>query len=282
MTQYWGQNITIEGAGMNFLPASYPGSGLNDPNIAQQYESDIVNALQTITGNGLGNLVVWSICNSPQRLLIAGPDQGDTVGGNTGTFSSHITNDYPGASWDIAIWYDPHDWLNPNGWPASAAQLASNVDPAQHFQYDDVLFHELVHCLRMMRGIWQGTVPVDSFPGPGGQWDNVEEFFAIILTNIYLSMKGRSVDLRGGHRFPWQPLDTDPNTNLPVTDSEFYNWYENIIDALFQKTSDVCGPASSIGCGWNPLHFSWVSQQNAQNLNYRVTPGDRILNPLGN
>jgi hypothetical protein len=262
MTMSWGQNITINGAGMNFAPGAEPGLGLNDPNFAATYENATVSTISTIAGTLLGSLLISLIWNSSQTLVIAGPDQGVTVGAQTATFPS------VGPA-NVTIWYDPHDWFNPTGWgwPASAAQLA--VDPQGHLQYDDVLFHELVHCLRIMNGLSRPTQQVTSWTAPwlnpnmspAIQWTEIEDFFAILMTNIYLSINGRDVDLRGGTPFPWVALATDPNTSLPVTDSAFYSWYSNTIDDIFPKTSALCSPASGYGCNWNPLTAYVTAQQ---------------------
>ena len=81
---------------------------------------------------------------------------------------------------------------------------------------DEVLLHELVHASRQMRGVrFKGSVNKD--------FDNEEEFIAIVIDNIYLSEKGQT-DLRANHnghkRLPtgfrdhfldnWQHLDQPP------------------------------------------------------------------------
>jgi Effector protein len=55
---------------------------------------------------------------------------------------------------------------------------------------DEVLFHELVHASRQLRGV-QTLSPVS------GGYDNEEEYMAIIITDLYLSEKGKP--LRLGH-----------------------------------------------------------------------------------
>jgi hypothetical protein len=57
---------------------------------------------------------------------------------------------------------------------------------------DEFLFHELVHASRDMRGV--------AYNGPVNRnYDNLDEYIAIILQNIYLSEKGQVV-FRGSHR----------------------------------------------------------------------------------
>jgi Effector protein len=59
------------------------------------------------------------------------------------------------------------------------------------YQPDEVLFHELVHASRQMRGV-QDHMPVNK------GYDNLEEYHAEVLTNIYLSDKGQTV-FSGNH-----------------------------------------------------------------------------------
>src|SRR5262245_32826953 len=57
---------------------------------------------------------------------------------------------------------------------------------------DDTLLHELVHALRMLRGEFNQVPTWDR------DWVNEEEFLAILVTNTYLSEKGKK-HLRGTH-----------------------------------------------------------------------------------
>jgi hypothetical protein len=57
---------------------------------------------------------------------------------------------------------------------------------------DEVLLHELVHASRDMRGVrFKGSM--------NGDFDNEEEFIAILIDNIYLSEKGQT-DIRANHK----------------------------------------------------------------------------------
>jgi Effector protein len=51
-------------------------------------------------------------------------------------------------------------------------------------QPDEVLHHELVHASRQMRGV-MNEMPVNK------GYDDMEEYLAVVLTNIYLSDKGQ-------------------------------------------------------------------------------------------
>ena len=83
---------------------------------------------------------------------------------------------------------------------------------------DEVLFHELVHASRVMKGVFRGGFV-------NKEYDDYEEYLAIALANIYLSEKGQYV-LKGDHdtsrygaRLKGRRLenwmDNSQNVNLP-------------------------------------------------------------------
>jgi len=57
---------------------------------------------------------------------------------------------------------------------------------------NEMLFHELVHALRIVCGRWNPT-------SVSGAYHNLEEFFAILVTNIYMAECGATL-LRRDHR----------------------------------------------------------------------------------
>jgi hypothetical protein len=84
-----------------------------------------------------------------------------------------------GKGANVMIAYSPELWLAPD------RPKAPGVDP------DEVLFHELVHASRQLRGVMLMS------PLTGG-WGNEEEYLAIIITNLYLSEKDKSLRARSG------------------------------------------------------------------------------------
>jgi hypothetical protein len=71
-------------------------------------------------------------------------------------------------------------------------------------QPDDVLFHEMVHCLRYMQGKANHVPTENSF------YDNEEEFLAIVVTNVFISAKGGMAFRANhhGHELLKPPLNT--------------------------------------------------------------------------
>ena len=142
---------------------------------------------------------------SPKGDLAFGvdPKTKDIVGGNIGT----------GRGTSAHIWFSPDHWNGSRG-PGSRA--------------DEVLIHEMVHSLRMMEGKTVGKATKGI-----GNFDLLEEFFAVLLANIYISEKaaGSVTRLRRDHHafnellLPDKFLDSQLNrewTKQFVTESKWW------------------------------------------------------------
>lgn len=98
---------------------------------------------------------------------------------------THVEENYPatGGGSDTKLWFTPGE--------AKKSTCSGSTGPA--VQDDEVLLHELVHCLRRMQGQFN---PV---PTMNKGYDNDEEFLAIVVTNVYISAQNRSAPLRTDH-----------------------------------------------------------------------------------
>jgi hypothetical protein len=120
-----------------------------------------------------------------------------------------------------------------------------------NFQPDDVLFHELVHAYRAMLGIFEFVEVKDT-------WHFTEEFFAVVLTNIYVSETGRSGSLRGDHSEQFHSLK---DVSGSESDESFYLAPSNrrertLIDQLCEEMPELTDPLSDLvqkNGTWNPL-----------------------------
>ena len=85
-------------------------------------------------------------------------------------------------------------------------------------QPDEVLFHEMVHAAREMRGVYN-PMPL------GFSYDTEEEFFAILVANIYASETRRPMDLRAHHHgFEHMDIRNTDSTFLPRADMSDYSY----------------------------------------------------------
>ena len=86
---------------------------------------------------------------------------------------------------------------------------------------DAVLFHELVHALRIFHGV-RNPIPTNDY-----KWMNEEEWLAVLLTNIYMSAGG-SIRLRGGYGDYDQRLEPPENTSTGFLTNENVKILNNI------------------------------------------------------
>jgi hypothetical protein len=89
-----------------------------------------------------------------------------------------------GKGANIVLFFSARTWTSPWDWPSRPDEPG--------FLPDEVLYHELVHTTRMLRGK-QTHIDVTGRPNFG----NIEEYFATVIANIYLSEKGQDARLRG-------------------------------------------------------------------------------------
>jgi len=90
---------------------------------------------------------------------------------------------------------------------ASTDGYGNRVGNGSGISPDEALLHELVHCLRRMRTWSCPSNYLDNSSVSDG-FDNVEEFYAILITNIYSSESGRT--LRRDHSYDRVTNSTAP------------------------------------------------------------------------
>jgi hypothetical protein len=92
------------------------------------------------------------------------------------------------------IYFDPDTWRA----DSIMRQEAATVNPAKFggvgMEPADVLFHELVHAVRRLKGV------TDRTPTVTADYVSLEEFTAVLVTNIVISEKNRFTPLRYGER----------------------------------------------------------------------------------
>jgi hypothetical protein len=92
------------------------------------------------------------------------------------------------------IYFDPDAW----GANSFIRQEAATVNPTKFggvgMEPADVLFHELVHAVRRLKGVTDRTPTVTT------DYVSLEEFTAVLVTNIVISERSRFAPLRYGER----------------------------------------------------------------------------------
>ncbi|HLJ48813.1 MAG TPA: M91 family zinc metallopeptidase [Bryobacteraceae bacterium] len=110
---------------------------------------------------------------------------------------------------------------------------------------DEILFHEMVHASREIRGI------MDLLP-LGFGYDTEEEFFAIVLASIYASETGRNQDIRLNHHgFGYgHGIDTD-ELIFPRKDPHLLT--AKLFAKLFEKQPAFMAELATVGSTYNPV-----------------------------
>jgi hypothetical protein len=123
----------------------------------------------------------------------------------------------------------------------------SSVGKAAGAQPDDILLHEIVHAMRQMRGK-SDLAPL------GHGFDTEEEFYAILLTNIYASEAGRQQDLRANHH-GFDPIDASQDTDaefLPAADKHDYRY--RLVDKMVHQEPKLVAELRAVkDAAFNPI-----------------------------
>jgi hypothetical protein len=97
--------------------------------------------------------------------------------------------------------------------------FVGSVMAEEGYAPDEVLFHEMIHASRIMRG------KLDSVPVNAG-YDDEEEYLAIVLSNIYLSEKGQVRFTASHGNWPKGFVPTGANALLTGADAD--NFLRNV------------------------------------------------------
>jgi len=130
-----------------------------------------------------------------------------------------------GRGTDSAIYFTSQDYIKTCGLPGGRS--------------DEVLLHELVHALRMAWG-------TNLCLGMDDGFDTIEEFYAILITNIYRSECGYKT-LRADHNGKEKLPDALAN------DAAYYKRYKEKIDKLAQDYPVLCKTIAAVPSKFNPI-----------------------------
>jgi hypothetical protein len=227
------------------------GSPLSD---ASAYEALVNWQLQRIFAKRTGYWVLWQIAHCGMRSgttvlimpftaaqekadpkhVVPDTHMGDerAAGARTGLlFKSHVKG--PGKGSNVLIHY------NPDECKALVAEAQRKRTPYVGMDLDEALFHEMLHALRGLQGLKSDLHLTGGYEIEAYQ--TVEEFFAILLTNIYMAEKGQT-QLRRNH-LGWDPLPTSLNTSVKfLSDRDNVLWIKYLWHQeteLFYKISRV-------------------------------------------
>jgi hypothetical protein len=248
MARYWGPNITIDGswykspgaAGAK-LPAAVTAPGVAKNSVIESYEYQTQEVLRAIENQSTIGRLLIALINGSGRTLRIVPVAVDEFATIKARPVSCIVTRCGKVTTDSVIWFEPTAW---------AGAATAIVDPGNHMEPDDVLFHEMFHSLRQMMGLFRPTVLPDAFRF-------IEEYYAVLFTNMYVSEVGRSTSRRYGHSLPFVPLSTSGGATAG-TALDFYFRHDTEVDKLIGEMPNLCKPLGGIASTlpWNPIQIA--------------------------
>jgi hypothetical protein len=225
--RFWGPNIQISGEWIIDSPNQNNDNARANSNAAQ-FEKETQDMLRTMSINPVAKPVLDAFTNASHAVTIrplapgafrkahAAPINADRA------FETDLGSpSAPGSGSPSTV------WLYPGG-----------VTVGGHFyRTDDSLLHESFHALRQVRGRWR-AVPLVG-------WDNREELYAVMVTNIYASRDNRNADMRGSHAATFVPMQLTPD--------QFRLQFRNEILDFRTSMFDVYSTIAAVQATWNPL-----------------------------
>jgi hypothetical protein len=135
--------------------------------------------------------------------------------------------------------------------------------------WDEILFHELVHVFRGVSGKWN-KVPL----GFGlTYYDDTEEFYAVLLTNIYISDRSNKIKtgLRGHHQ-GFGPLEA----NLADSYKFFASSVQvvNLVQRFIADNAGISAMLKNVNAPFNPIAAYQKDPGKAQAMSRQAGPRD--------
>jgi Effector protein len=261
--RYWGPNIEIDGSYYKTAMAKSKGLWPGEDNI-ERYETTVQDLLRTLeTKSTVGKTIIQAISRSPKKLRIIPLTITERYGPTSrGTWPTPVKDAaaspksfqvcyvglpcYTGSGGgsDIILNFEPYSW---NGFDTMIGH-----DPGQDQEPDDVLLHELVHCLRMMRGQFaKYTI--------AGPFVDSEELLAVMIRNMYVAQVGRVKSLQA----QYGPLVFQAMKGSWFnTVADFYHDHEKVIEQFVREMPDICNSFGAMVGFWNPFRARAVNKAN--------------------
>jgi hypothetical protein len=176
--------------------------GITVSGTSRAYEEEIVRILEKMILNSFTGKAIVTKIKAHGAVLITDDYPGIDRRELNSDFQPSLSSKKLGI-----IGFHPHNKnLNSvqvvfNGTPWTPSQVSYIHKHSPGMKPDEVLCHEMMHAARWLGGDFKKT-PIPSMP----EYETEEEYFAILVTNIYSSEKGRGVEsFRKSHNLVYKP-----------------------------------------------------------------------------
>jgi hypothetical protein len=244
----FGFQYTIEGQ-LTFNVDTLKPVGRNSPDRATAFETTILKLLHDIDDDtAVGRRVLRSLWIGSEIGFLPGtmlaakaitktPGDSMAAGSTDGKFTG------TGKGAPAAVFIDPFI-------------LASAQGPAA--QKDAMLLHETFHAIRMASGLFERK--------PMMRYDDQEEFYAVTVSNIYVSSKYPGQALRGDHSMMLLHKPGYPDTvrglmsNPGLEENSLYYFamgHRSELAQLIKEMPQMCSNLADAPCKFNPLRVAF-------------------------
>lgn len=186
--------------------------------VRENFEKDVVTVLDTLWKSGTGKAVIK---NTAAMVFIqprpGTPNPKVLVGAEAHPMGAVVKISF-----------------EPDAWPTEKNQLGAG----------EVLLHELVHAVRGLVG------KADANP-TGDAYKDLEEFYAIVVSNIYRSELGK-IGLRGGHGGESLPANQRDNAAVFLNTGQNRKRLERLQREMPEFFRDV---GAAVMAKWNPIRL---------------------------
>jgi hypothetical protein len=258
---------------------------------AAAFEQSVVNQLNIVNQNPVGRIVLESIAATDRLLIIhpwRGPgrnasvqpiahsavadrrgvadggvvdatQRGAVVHTNAGPMRQNPGNSQSPLVHGSGVGRSSRLFYTPGNWNSPGLRWTPGASP------DALLAHELFHAYRNLHGT-RNTQPT------GDQYQSIEEFFAVLVGNLYISAAGGEWfrggvntspsalaalrDFRGGEVNPFSVMPGRTGGPSESREAAFERQYAERIRTLHETDRILFERLAQVRCSFNPLRVS--------------------------
>jgi hypothetical protein len=196
--------------------------------------------LNRIYATGVGRSIIQQIgCSSKKMTIKPYLPEWTADAGVCNAFATSNPMRYEAYLWDGMVDYYSDNILlrySRSMWEKDSKCYA----PGPGAKSDEILLHEMIHGLRDLAGVAGDT----ALTGAYADYDNEEEFYAIVITNIYMSERGAVLLRKDHHTFA-----ALANADSFLNDKTYYA----LMKKLVAQQSILCGSLANVNCTFNPV-----------------------------
>jgi hypothetical protein len=241
------------------LDLKQPWAGaLTDPDT---WKAKVRSTLREVESKWVGQLLLNAIKSTGKGVFIE-PYWRSPLGGFETALMGHL-RDPLNAETDITLRilhkrvYKSLMRISPERYDQISACCAQHRGDDVLKEGHEVMFHELVHSLRQCSGTKGSTKAIH---GGLKDYGNAEEFYAVVITNIYASWNGKT-RLRANH------------LGHGVLAPEFmdsFKFYEQstltfeLIERFYNENTDFANTLGALDAKHNPFRAFWLDREKAR------------------